>query len=152
MLAYQHVCYGPAPTSCLFLLIHQSMPSGKPNLVTPSLTKLDVEALKRDIPKYHVNMPQASIKYLGTMAGQDWWIDVCSRGLWMASVSAEECKKNRVSSSFCPSPTWSLRIKREGSPANAGGKPMHICAHYNPKIYYHHKSLGLSKQFRLFFN
>ena len=58
MLAYQHACYGPAPTSCLFLLIHQAMPSGKPNLVTPSLTKLDVEALKRGIPKYHLNMPQ----------------------------------------------------------------------------------------------
>ena len=35
--------------------------SGKPNLVTPSLSKLDLEALKRDIPnKYLQNMPQAA--------------------------------------------------------------------------------------------
>ena len=35
--------------------------SGKPNLVTPSLAKLDLETLKRDIPnKYLQNMPQAA--------------------------------------------------------------------------------------------
>lgn len=35
--------------------------SGKPNLVTPSLSKLDLEAFKRDIPnKYLQNMPQAA--------------------------------------------------------------------------------------------
>ena len=35
--------------------------SGKPKLVTPSLSKLDLEALKRDIPnKYLQNMPQAA--------------------------------------------------------------------------------------------
>ena len=42
-------------------LIYQSVPTGKPNLVTPSLVKLDLDALKRDIPnKYPQNMPQAA--------------------------------------------------------------------------------------------
>lgn len=37
------------------------MPHGKPNLVIPSLAKLDLEALKRDIlNKYQQNMPQAA--------------------------------------------------------------------------------------------
>ena len=37
------------------------MPHGKPNLVIPSLAKLDLEALKRDIlSKYQQNMPQAA--------------------------------------------------------------------------------------------
>ena len=42
----------------LFVIFIQSLPNGKPNLVTPSLTKLDVDALRRDIPRYHHNMPK----------------------------------------------------------------------------------------------
>ena len=36
----------------------QSLPTGKPNLVTPSLAKLDVDALRRDIPRFQQNMPK----------------------------------------------------------------------------------------------
>ena len=36
----------------------QSLPIGKPKLVTPSLVKMDIEALRRDIPRYHQNMPK----------------------------------------------------------------------------------------------
>ena len=49
---------------CCLFQINQSVPSGKPNLVSPSLAKLDLEALKRDIPnKYPQNMPQAASEY-----------------------------------------------------------------------------------------
>ena len=36
----------------------QSVPTGQPKLVTPSLAKLDVDALRRDIPRYQHNMPK----------------------------------------------------------------------------------------------
>lgn len=43
------------------IVILKSMPHGKPNLVIPSLAKLDLEALKRDIlNKYQQNIPQAA--------------------------------------------------------------------------------------------
>ena len=49
---------------CCLFQINQSVPSGKPNLVSPSLGKLDLKALKRDIPnKYHQNMLQAASEY-----------------------------------------------------------------------------------------
>jgi len=40
------------------VVILKSLPNGKPNLATPSLVKLDVDALRRDIPRYHHNMPK----------------------------------------------------------------------------------------------
>ena len=36
------------------------MAAGKPNLVTPSLAKLDLEALKRDNSKFRQNLPAAA--------------------------------------------------------------------------------------------
>ncbi|XP_068680383.1 uncharacterized protein [Montipora foliosa] len=46
------------------IVMLKSVPNGKPNLVSPSLAKLDLEALKRDIPnKYPQNMPQAASEY-----------------------------------------------------------------------------------------
>lgn len=43
------------------IVILKSMPHGKPYFVIPSLAKLDLEALKRDIlNKYQQNMPQAA--------------------------------------------------------------------------------------------
>ena len=42
----------------VFFLLYSSLPWGKPNSVTPSLIKLDMVVLKRDIPtKYPKNMP-----------------------------------------------------------------------------------------------
>jgi len=45
-------------SNSIFFIFIQSLPNGKPNLVTPSLVKLDVDALRRDIPRYHHNMPK----------------------------------------------------------------------------------------------
>lgn len=42
------------------VIIHQSVPDGKLNLVSPLLAKLDLEALMPDIPKYHQNMPETA--------------------------------------------------------------------------------------------
>lgn len=57
------------------LSIYQSIPNGKPNLVTPSLAKLDVEALKRDIlNKCPQNIPRA--------ASDDWRV-------WLENVETE---------------------------------------------------------------
>ena len=41
-----------------FLNFIQSLPTGKPNLVTPSLAKLDVDALRHYIPRFQQNMPK----------------------------------------------------------------------------------------------
>ena len=61
---------------CLHVLsISQSIPNGKPNLVTPSLAKLDVDSLKRDIlNKYPQNMPR--------VASDDWRV-------WLENVETE---------------------------------------------------------------
>lgn len=42
------------------VIIHQSVPDGKLNLVSPLLAKLDLEALMPDILKYHQNMPKTA--------------------------------------------------------------------------------------------
>ena len=46
----------PIVSNSIFFI--QSLPSGKPNLVTPSLAKLNVDALRHDIPRYQHNMPK----------------------------------------------------------------------------------------------
>ncbi|XP_074628853.1 uncharacterized protein LOC141886566 isoform X1 [Acropora palmata] len=40
------------------VIILKSVPTGQPKLVTPSLAKSDVDALRRDIPRYQHNMPK----------------------------------------------------------------------------------------------
>ena len=48
---------------CCLFQINQSVPNGKPNLVSPSLAKLDLEALKRDIPNKYPQYAQAPSEY-----------------------------------------------------------------------------------------
>jgi hypothetical protein len=38
----------------------QTVPVGKPKLVCLSLARLNLEALRRDFPKYHQNMPETA--------------------------------------------------------------------------------------------
>lgn len=70
-------------------MILQSIPDGKPDLVQPSLAKLEVDKLKTDIPKYKEHDPHAAYTALNGWLGNidellvvpetyEWPLDVLS--------------------------------------------------------------------------
>ena len=44
----------------MIAVITSLIPAGKPNFVSPSLAKLDLEGLRCDTPKYHHNLPKTA--------------------------------------------------------------------------------------------
>ena len=87
---------------CLSLL--QTLPSGKPSLVQPTLHKIDVEALKKDIKKFEENYPaRVSRAWSQWVQDIDKLLELPSDWVWPLEI-LQNCSKVRTATEDVPIP------------------------------------------------
>lgn len=90
-------------TFCYYLL--KTVPTGKPGLVQPTLHKIDVAALKRDLKKFEENYPErVSRVWAQWLQDLDKLLELPIDWVWPLEV-LEKCPKVRPSNEDVAVPT-----------------------------------------------